>query len=88
MRKPIICYQFDYDRYRSEHYQEGWFNYHHSFVDVYTDEEKLIDSIVQYVKNEFALKPEHINYIETIFPFQDDKNCERIYNAIIGLTVK
>ena len=88
MRKPIICYQFDYDRYRSEHYQEGWFNYHHSFVDVYTDEEKLIDSIVQYVKNEFALKPEHINYIESIFPFHDDKNCERIYNAIIGLTVK
>ena len=88
MRKPVVCYQFDYDKYRSEHYQEGWFNYQHSFVDVYTDEEKLIDSIAQYVENEFALKQEQIDYIESLFPFHDDKNCERIYNAIIGLSVK
>ena len=85
MRKPILCYQFDHDRYRSEHYQEGWFDYRDSFAEVYTEEDKLINAITQYIINGFALKQERQQYIENLFPFHDDRNCERIYKAIINL---
>lgn len=83
MRKPVLCYQFDYEQFRTEHYQEGWFSYQNSFVDVSTTEHDLIESIKDYISNQFKLKDKYSQYIEGLFSFNDSNNCERIYQAII-----
>ena len=85
MRKPIIYYQFDYQQFRKEHYQQGWFEYQNSFADVYTDEAELVKTIEQYIKTGFALKGKHAKYIEKLFPYHDNNNCERIYKTIVNL---
>jgi CDP-glycerol glycerophosphotransferase (TagB/SpsB family) len=84
MRKPILCYQFDYEQFRTEHYQEGWFSYQNSFVDVFTKEYDLIDGLKRYILNQFNLKDKHSKYIESLFPYSDSNNCERVYQAIIN----
>ena len=86
MRKPIIYYQFDYQQFRNEHYQQGWFEYNNSFADVYVEENELIKAIKQYIETGFVLKEEHAKKKEKLFPYHDSNNCERIYKAIVNLS--
>lgn len=86
MRKPILYYQFDYQQFRKEHYQQGWFEYQNSFADVFTDEIEVVKAIKQYINTGFALKEQHAKYIEKLFPYHDNMNCDRIYNAIVNLS--
>ena len=86
MRKPILYYQFDYQQFRKEHYQQGWFEYQNSFADVFTDEIEVVKAIKQYINTGFALKEHHAKYIEKLFPYHDNMNCDRIYNAIVNLS--
>ncbi len=85
MRKPVVYYQFDYNRFITEHYEKGWYDYHDSFADYYTDEDMLIDAIKKYISNNFEMKKNHLKYIEELFPYHDNHNSERIYQTIINL---
>lgn len=85
MRKPVLCYQFDQDRFMAEHYQKGWFSYNDSFAEVHTCEETLINAIQHYITYGCVLKSEYCDYIDGLFPFHDNKNCERIYTSIINI---
>ena len=83
MEKPLIYYQFDYKEYREKQYQEGYFSYEKDgFGEICWNESTLIDKIKEYCSNDFGLKKEYKDRINSFFTFHDDKNCERNFNAI------
>lgn len=82
MNKPVIYYQFDYEKYRSGHFAEGYFNYERDgFGKVVRNEDALLDLLEEYMsgKDDFS---GYKSRIDSFFPLRDKNNCERIYEAI------
>ena len=85
MKKPIIYYQFDYEKYRESHFKEGYFSYKSDgFGKVLVDETELVDEIIRIIKNSFQVEPKYIERMNKFFELNDNHNCERIYYGIIG----
>lgn len=84
MRKPVSYYHFDYEQYRNLHYKEGWFNYDRDGLGPVIKEEELlinwISSSIQYPNKD----SEYLRRIEGFFPYSDNKNSERVYDAYIN----
>lgn len=82
MQKPVLYYQFDYDKYRSEHFKEGYFNYERDgFGKVVYDEKSLLTELENLV-NTPVMTEQYKARLYSFFPLRDKKNCERIYEAI------
>lgn len=89
MNKPMAYYQFDYNRFRSGHYKEGYFSYENDgFGPVVYNENDLLQQIEQFIKSEFSNKPLYTDRVKKFFTFRDTKNCERTFNAILNLSIK
>ena len=57
-KKPVIFYQFDYDRYIAE--QGSYLDMEHDlFGDRVTNEEQLFTALTEYAKSDFAEKPQY-----------------------------
>lgn len=85
MEKPVIYFQFDRKKYIAEHYDftKGYFSYEEmGFGKVVYQREKLISEILGCLKNEFELDEKFRLRIDKFFELKDNKNSERIYNAI------
>ena len=86
MKKPIIYYQFDYDKYRKQHYYEGYFDYQKDgFGKVCFNENSVIDEIERNVYGKFKIDKEILDKVNNFFAYRDHNNCQRIYNEIIKL---
>lgn len=84
MNKPVLYYQFDYERFFQSHLEKGWFDYQNTgYGECVHSEDDLLNCINYYVMNEFRIKPEYELRIRDVFPLHDDNNCERIYREII-----
>lgn len=84
--KPTLYYQFDKDEFfsGSHSYQKGYFDYEqHGFGAVCYDEQSLLLSLEDVLKNGIA--EEYQYRINNTFEYQDDRNCERVYQAIKAL---
>lgn len=85
MQKPVLYYQFDQNEYRKKQYTEGYFSYlKDGFGPVCKDEDSLVKNIIVYAKNSFIPQEKYLKRMKSFFSLHDDKNCERIYNAIIN----
>ncbi len=83
MNKPVIYYHFDYERYRQEHFKEGYFSYERDgFGRVCYEEEALLIETEKLIMNKFGVEKLYLERIERFFPLRDRKNCERIYQEI------
>lgn len=83
MQKPILYYQFDQEEYRKKQYAEGYFSYtKDGFGPICEDETSLIKKIIEYARNSFEPQENYLKRMKKFFPLCDNKNCERIYNAI------
>ena len=85
MRKPVIYYQFDRDAFRQVHYQEGYFSYDDGFGPVAFDTEAVLKYLEGYCGNGFRMEESYAKKADGFFVYRDSKNCERVYNSIIGL---
>lgn len=84
MRKPVVYYQFDYDEYRSSHFEEGYFEYNRDgFGDIFTDEQKLVDNIIRKCDDNYRIEEKYLKRMNDFFEINDDKNCERIYKVLM-----
>ena len=84
IKKPIIYTQFDIDEYRKEHFPKANFEYENDgFGPVCYDMECTINNIILEIENNCKLKRIYLKRIKKYFKYIDDKNCFRIYNAII-----
>lgn len=88
MKKPAIYYQFDEEKYYSSHYIKAYFDYRdNAFGPVCTNYNEVIDSLMDICRNNLKIKTKYLSRSNDFFPLYDNKNCERIYNAIMGLMV-
>ena len=83
MKKPIVFYQFDQEKFRRYQYSEGWFDYEkNSFGNCYKEEMDCVNFIVKNIKNDFQVDGEYLQMHRKIFPLYDSNNCRRIYDFI------
>ena len=88
LRKPVIYYQLDKAEFFSgaHTYEKGYFDYEKDgFGEVEYSVEALVDRIIDYMQNECALKETYRKRIDSTFPFSDQNNCQRVYEAILKL---
>ena len=84
LRKPVIYAHFDYDEYRSNHYQEGYFDYvKDGFGPVCKDIKSIVDEIIFELKNNCNLRINYLRRIKKFFTFSDEYNSERVFKEII-----
>jgi len=84
MNKPLLYFQFDYDKFREGHYQEGYFSYEkNGFGPVCYDVEHLTEEFCRIVENEMEIENKYSNKIKEFFEYRDKENCKRTYEAIL-----
>ena len=83
MKKTSIYYQFDKEKFCSQHYKAGYFDYETmGFGEVVQTEEDCIELLVDYLENQCAIKKEYEARAASFFELHDTHNCERIYLEI------
>ena len=84
MKKPLIYYQFDQQEYYTGHYLKSNFEMENDGLGmVITCEEDLVNAIEHYMATNFVMEEKYTKRVDRLFTFYDNKNCERIYNAIL-----
>ncbi|WP_025727316.1 CDP-glycerol glycerophosphotransferase family protein [Heyndrickxia ginsengihumi] len=85
LQKPIIFYQFDINDYLNN--RGSYINLRTDlFGDIAYTKDKVIDYILDYVKNDFNLKPKYLIKSNKFYSYHDKKNSERIYQEIKKLS--
>ncbi len=83
MNKPLVYYQFDEKQFRSEHFEEGYFQYERDgFGPVVRTKEELLKYLEQMLKQPQSVLESYQKNIEAFFPSRDTNNCERIFEAV------
>lgn len=83
MKKPLLYFQFDVEKFREGHYQEGYFSYENDgFGKVCKESSQLAKAFCDIVENNMEMEEKYINRVEDFFAFYDNKNCQRVYDAI------
>lgn len=89
LRKPVLYYQADVDEiFSGAHtFEKGYFDYERDgFGEVEYSTETLVDRIIEYMENGCELKESYRKRIDETFPFSDQDNCKRVYEAVKGLS--
>jgi len=82
-KKPVICYQFDYETFRKGQHKEGYLHYEDNLLAVQTKTlEQTLNQLEAFNKENYMLSKEQCKKIDEFFPLNDAKNCERVYEAI------
>lgn len=86
-KKPVIYYQFDSEKYSSDHYGQGYFSYDKDgFGPVVYDKDELISFIYDYEKN--GMSDIYQEKVSNFFEIRDTNNCKRTYTNILKLLEK
>ncbi len=83
MKKPVIFYQFDEEKYRKYQYGEGYFDYHdNAFGKSFSSCQDLLSELESIVQNNMLPSEEFLKEHKKIFKYWDNKNSERIYHLL------
>ena len=83
MRKPVVYYQFDKEKYYSEHYARGYFSYEEmGFGKVTENEDEAAREILGYIENGAVSEWEYASRVDEFFPIRNRENCRRIFEEI------
>ena len=86
MKKPAVYYQFDKEYFFRNHYKKGYFSYEHdSFGYLVDNMDSVIKSLRKIVNSGFVFENRFLGNHKRFFKKYDNKNCERIYVAIMKL---
>lgn len=88
MKKPIIYHQVDADEFYSKHIgaskSESYVDYDKlKFGEISNNSDDLAKELEKVLKNE-KMPLKYTKIVDEFFLYHDDKNCERIYNLLIG----
>lgn len=79
MKKPVLFFQFDEEKFRKGQYDPGYFDYANNSYSLWAkDIDTLIANLEKVLKSKDAISYD----IKDLFPLYDAKNCERVYNSI------
>ena len=83
MGKPVVYFQFDEEKYRKEHYQQGYFDYHRDgFGPVLYKTNDVVEYLNMLKESEYSMETLYKNRLKNYFPYRDGRNCERVFNSI------
>ncbi len=82
MKKPLQYFQFDYEYFRKEHLEEGYWNYKEGFGSVTYNVEECVEEIIRNYENNFKMENKYIERIRNFYIYCDENNSERTYNEI------
>ncbi len=83
LNKPVLYYQFDYEQFRKNHMEEGYFNYtEDGFGEVCYELNILLENLDKYIKNDFKMEEKYAKRVESFFDLKDRDNCKRTYEAV------
>ncbi|WP_411954042.1 CDP-glycerol glycerophosphotransferase family protein [Alkalibacillus sp. S2W] len=86
LKKPIIYYQFDQDKFYSEHYSASYYNHQkHGFGSVVTDNEGLLSELENKFKNNFEFEHVYANRLNEFYYYNDHNNSYRVYAEMMKL---
>ena len=89
MGKTVAFLKFDEKEFRRKHrkhYQNGYFDYDmNGFGPVYTKSEDVIEYMVQMMQTGCVIEDKYLQRIKAFFPFHDQNNCKRTFEAISAL---
>ncbi|MBE6045185.1 MAG: hypothetical protein E7221_00595 [Clostridiales bacterium] len=87
MGKPVVFYQFDYDKYIMNH--SSYIDMTKQlFGDRVTDHDGIVDCICSYIGSDFREKPKFGDMRPEMFQYMDRNNCKRTYDYIKNLNNK
>ncbi len=82
MKKPVIFYQFDEEKFRSNQYKEGYFDYHQNpFGKSFKSETEIVSELNSLAGRGFKVDQTFIEGHQEYFKLYDQLNCERNYLA-------
>ena len=84
--KPIVYCWFDAEKFwAGEHnYTKGYFDYEtDGFGELTYTLDELVDTLIEYMKNNCKMKPMYKKRAKEFFAFDDKKNCQRVYEKLI-----
>ena len=83
MKKPIIFYQFDYEKFRIAQYSEGYFNYKDNpFGKSCLTKDDVFFELETCIKKQFKPGEAFLKAHKEYFRLFDSNNCKRIYDIV------
>ena len=83
MRKPMIYYQFDMEKFRKGQYQQGYFEYERDgFGPVCQTLSQVEEQLGILASRNLQIDPVYLEREKEFFPLWDQNNCQRNYEAI------
>jgi len=83
MKRPVLYYQFDYEKFRSGHMPLGYFDYKKdAFGPICGTLEVLIRELKLTLERDCQMEPAYLERQRRFFEIYDNQNCERTYLAI------
>ena len=84
MKKPVLYVQFDKERFFSEHYTRGYYDYEKDgFGEVEYDLDSTVKRMIEYMHSGCKMKPVYEQRVERFFAFHDRSNCQRLYEKLM-----
>jgi len=81
LKKPVV-----YAHFAKAKFDETYYSYiNDGFGEVCNDMNALIKTITEYINNECKMSELYIKRVDGFFSYQDDNNCERIYQEILKI---
>ncbi len=86
MMKPMVFYQFDLEEYRDRHYKEGYFSYERdAFGPLVKTKDEVVAFMLHTIDRNMQMDDEYRARAERFFTPHDNRNCQRVYEAILKL---
>ncbi len=85
LRKPVLYFQQDVEEFFSgkHNYDKGYFDYERDgFGEVEYTAEGLVNRLIEYMEQDCRLKEVYRDRIDKTFPYNDQENCQRVYEEI------
>ena len=83
MKKPVVFYQFDYDKFRKGQYGEGYFSYKDNyFGESCPTKGELMDELERIIEKGFRVDDLYLEEHKKYFVLYDANNCERVFSVI------
>lgn len=86
MKKPVLFYQFDIEKFRRGQYEQGYFDYSNNpFGKSYRELEEVMLELENIINSRYQCSNEFLKEHKRYFPYYDMFNSERIYKEITSL---
>ena len=85
MKKPVIFYQFDEEKFRANQYAEGYFDYNSTpFGKSFKNCSDVLSELENIINSDFKVSDSYLAEHKKIFKYWDSKNSERIFLMLSG----